>query len=163
MKRQLLVALAGVSLLLPPLLAFIWGDRNDNVLYPHPALVFIPMIFFGLHWAALAIPTVLFFVWNPKLFHDDARVPIQSLALLVLVTLLSIFWFVFSWKDGLAFQGAKYNHVVLTLNVLWSVILWLMFVRSRQLKQSFQLSLVFHWLLFAWLAWYAFPFFGELI
>jgi hypothetical protein len=164
MKKQFLTSFAGLSLVVPPLFFLLTGrgDSSDSILYPRPALVLMPM-FFGLRWAALAIPTLLFFLWNPRLFCGDTEVPKRSHVLLSLATLSSVLWFIACWKDGLAVQGARYNYSLLAINLVWITVLWIMFARGRKTKQSFLVNLLFHWLLFAWLAWYAFPFFGEMI
>ncbi len=130
--------------------------------YPFPALVLIPA-FFGLRWAAVAVPMVLFFVWNAGLFNGDARVPKRSYVLLIVATLVNALWFIVGWKDGLAIQGARYNYSVCMINIAWITVLWVMFARSRKAEASFKMNLLFHWMFFAWLAWYAFPFFGEFI
>jgi hypothetical protein len=77
--------------------------------------------------------------------------------------LLSPLWFVGGWRDGAIVQGLHYNFSVLGINVVWLAILWLILARSWKAQPSFRFNLLFHWLLFAWLAWYAFPFFGEFI
>jgi len=131
------------------------------LLYPFPALMFIPS--FLLHRAAVLVPVLLFFAWNPGLFGGEARVPRRSYILLIVVTGLSVVWFAVGWRDGLAVQGASYNYGVGVINALWIAILWLLFSWSRRGEPSFRTNLVLHWAMFAWLAWYAFPFMGELI
>jgi hypothetical protein len=37
-----------------------------------------------------------------------------------------------------------------------------LFARYQQRDITFRLVLALHWLLFSWLAWYAFPYLGEL-
>ena len=123
--------------------------------------MFIPALF-GLRQAAVAVPVVLFLVWNPGLFQGDAAVPKRSYVLLIILTLLNVLWFVVGWKDGLAMQGEKYNYSVCGANIVWIAALWMLFARCRKTEPSFKSNLLFHWMLFAWLAWYAFPFFGEL-
>jgi hypothetical protein len=159
-KSHLLTLLAGLSLLVP-VLFWLFSGEGPTMFYPFPALVFIPALF-GLRQTAVAVPVVLFFVWNPELFQGDATVPKRSHVLLIAATLLSVLWFVVGWKDGLAIQGPKYNYSVCAVNVVWIASLWLLFARSRRAEPSFKTNLLFHWMLFAWLAWYAFPFFGEM-
>jgi hypothetical protein len=161
MKSNRLTSLAGVSLLTP---VFFWllSSKGPTVLYPFPALVLVPGLF-HLRWAAVAVPMVLFFVWNPGLFRGDVKVPKRSYVLLMVTTLMSILWFVVGWRDGLAVQGAPYNYSVCTINIVWIALLWVMFAHSRKAEPSFRTNLLLHWILFAWFAWYAFPFFGEFI
>jgi hypothetical protein len=127
-----------------------------------PVLVLIPALF-GFGRAAVAIPIALFFLWNPELFKGAARTPKRSYVLMITATLLGIPWFAVGWKDGIAAQGARYNYSVLAVNIAWATVLWVLFTRNRKREPSFTANLLFHWVLFAWLAWYAFPFFGEFI
>jgi hypothetical protein len=159
MKSNGLTLLAGLSLLLPALFIL---KQEDTIFYPHPGLVLIPM-FFGLRWAAFAVPTLLFFVWNPGLFRGDAEIPRRSYVLLIVATLVNALWFIVGWKDGLAVQGAGYSYSVCMVNMVWVALLSVMFARSLKAGPSFKRNLLVHWMLFAWLAWYAFPFFGEFI
>jgi hypothetical protein len=161
--KKTLTLLAGLSLLLPAIFFFFnGGDTTDSIIYPHPALVLIPM-FLGARWGAIAVPTAFFFGWNPGLFSGDSRIPRRSYIFLIIASLLSILWFAVCWKDGLAIQGAKYNHSLLLINAAWLVLIWALFERCRGAEPSYYSNLLSHWLLFAWLAWYAFPFFGEML
>ncbi len=105
---------------------------------------------------------ILFFVWSPGLFKGDAAVPKRSYALLIVTTLLSAIWFLIGWRDGLAIQGERYNYFVCAVNVVWVGSLWLLSMINRKAEPTFKRNLLFHWIFFLWLAWYAFPFFGEM-
>ncbi len=59
-------------------------------------------------------------------------------------------------------QGVSYTHRVSALSLLWLASLWIAFVLVRKSAPSFTKNLLLHWFMFAWFAWYAFPFFGEL-
>lgn len=144
-----------------PVLFMLVSNDIPSVLYPLPVFVVLPA-FFGLHYAAAAVPALLFFMWNPGLFRGDTKVPRRSYILLKIATLLTPVWLALGWKDGLEFQGRKYNYSVLAINVCWLFALWAMSARTRKAQPSFSGNLLFHWLLFAWLAWYAFPYLGEL-
>ncbi len=160
MKSETLTLVAGLGLILPlPFLMFTKDMPSE--LYPLPVIVAIPALL-GLRYAAAAVPMLLFFLWNPALFRGEAKVPKRSYALLVAATLLSVPWFVMGWKYGLEFQGGKYNYSVLAINIGWLAGLWAMAARSRKVEPSFRARLFLHWILFAWLAWYAFPYLGEL-
>jgi hypothetical protein len=161
--NKTLTLLAGLSLLLPAIFFFFrGGDTTDSIIYPHPVLVLVPMLF-GMRLAAIAVPTAFFFAWNPGLFSGDSRIPRRSYIFLIIASLLSIVWFAVGWKDGLAIQGANYNHSLLLINAVWLALIWALFQRCRRAGPSFYSNLLSHWLLFAWLAWYAFPFFGEML
>ena len=151
---------AGLSLLLP--LAFLMVPKAlPDELYPLPGVVGIPALF-GLGYASTVIPTLLFFLWNPGLVRGAVKIPKRSFALLVITTLLSVPWFIAGWKYGLRFQGSRYTYSVLAINVSWLAGLWTMIARRWNVEPSFRANLFFHWVLFAWLAWYAFPNLGEL-
>jgi hypothetical protein len=160
MKSKLLTIAAGLSLLIP-ILFWLLAKEGPTLLYPFPALMFLPS--FLLRRAAILVPVLLFFAWNPGLFGGEARVPRRSYILLIVVTGLSVLWFALGWRDGLAVQGARYNYGVGVINALWIMVLWLLSSWSRKGEPSFRTNLVLHWAMFAWLAWYAFPFMGELI
>jgi hypothetical protein len=82
--------------------------------------------------------------------------------LLIAATLADAFWFIDGgYRYGLQFQGPSYTHGVLALNIMWIAFLWLI-VYCWKSQPRFGANLLAHWMLFAWLAWYAFPFLGEL-
>lgn len=165
MKSDRLTLIAGLSLLIPPILGLFFGflyarDQTTTVFYPIPVLYLLPAFLVGPF--AVAVPMVLFFVWNPGLFNGDSKIPKRSYILLLIATVLSALWFVGGWRDGIIVQGPRYNYSVCAINIVWITILWLMFIRNRKAEPSFKANLLVHWILFAWLAWYAFPFFGEI-
>jgi len=165
MNSNRLTLIAGLSLLIPPVAGFLYGflhanDQTATIFYPVPGLVLLPLFLIGPF--AMLVPMVFFFVWNPELFNGDAKIPKRTYVLLAVATLLSPLWFIVGWRDGIVVQGARYNYSVCAINVAWILFLWLMFVRNRKAEPSFKMNLLLHWLLFVWLAWHAFPFFGEI-
>jgi hypothetical protein len=158
MKSKFLTLLCGLSLLLP---IIVWPRLKDlpSPLYPLPFLVVAFAL--AMRYAAIAVPMLLFFVWNPGLFRGETKMPKRSYVLLAVATLLSVPWFAMGWKFGLEYQGGRYCYSVLVTNICWLAGLWLVFARTKT-ADSFAPNLFFHWMLFAWLAWYAFPYLGEL-
>jgi hypothetical protein len=166
MKSDRLTLFAGLTLLIPPLLGLFFGflyarDQTTTVFYPIPALYLLSGLFVGP--VAVAVPMVLFFIWNAELFNGAAKVPKRTYVLLAIATLLSPLWFLGGWKNGIIVQGSLYNFLVLGINVVWITVLWFMFARNWKTEPDFKVNLFLHWLLFLWLSWYAFPFFGEMI
>ena len=141
MKNKLLTIAAGLSLLIP-VLFWLFSKQGPSLLYPFPALMFIPS--FLLRRAAVLVPVMLFFVWNPGLLGGQAKVPRRSYILLIAATVLSVVWFAVGWRDGLAVQGAKYNYAISGINALWIVVLWVLFSRSRKEEPSFRTNLAVH-------------------
>lgn len=149
MRDKLWTLVAGFSLLAPIILFRApFASELPNAIYPLPALMVIPA-FLGLRQAAPAVPVLLFFVWNPRLFRGDAAVPKRSYFLLFIATLLTPLWFIVGWKDGVAYQGVKYNWSVSAVNFVWLAALWIFFIRRRKMEPSFKANLLFHWMISA--------------
>jgi hypothetical protein len=111
-------------------------------------------------WTALVLPSLLFFAWSPGLFRGRVEIPMRSRALFAVTGLLTPIWFVIGWKYGRTYQS-RFLYLFCAMNVLWLLALWLILAHSRR-RASFVCNLLFHWLLFAWLGWCAFPWLGEL-
>jgi hypothetical protein len=129
------------------------------MLRPVPALTVLPA-FLPLAKAAAAVPTLLFCAWHPGLFRGEPRVPTRSYALFIVAAIGSIICFVESWKWGLEYQGPRFMNVVYIVNIACVAFIGLAFARSWKGASTFQYSLFLHWILFAWLAWYALPYWG---
>ena len=164
-KSAVITFVAGLGLLIPAAIGLLLSGV-PTVLSPFPALTVIPALLLSdrpLVYVAVMVPMLLFFAWNPQLFRGEARIPKRSYVLLLVASALSIVDFVISWNWGLHYQGARYTVEVCLVNILWVGFLGFAFARSWRGAPSFRLSLFLHWMLFAWLAWYAFPWLGELI
>jgi hypothetical protein len=156
--------MAGIGLLVPAAVGLLASGVPTTVC-SFPALTVLPAFLLSdIHLSMLAVasPMLLFFIWNPALFRGETTVPTRSYVLLAVATVLSIFYFVFGWKLGVQYQGVHYTRVVGAVNIGWSAFLILGFFRSRKGVTSFGFNLFLHWMTFAWLAWYAFPYLGEL-
>src|SRR5229473_7558055 len=118
MKSGPLTRIIGLSLLFPASVGLL-SARLPTVLCPFPVLTVIPAFLLSslrLPMAAVIVPVLLFFVWNPGAFRGDSEIPKRSYVLLALATVLSVVWFVFGWKYGLEYQGARYAYVVCYAN-----------------------------------------------
>ena len=135
---------------------------------PMPTVTVIPAFFLASlrshppFWLAILVPAILFFAWNPGLLRGGLRVPRRSWVLLIALTVLSLAYFVGSWNYGYQYQGREHTVLMCAINGGWIVALWAMLYRSVN-TSSFSANLLFHATLFAWLAWYAFPYLGELL
>jgi hypothetical protein len=129
---------------------------------PMPALTVLPAFMLGnLYWLAVMIPAALFFLVNPQLLRGASQIPIRSLVAVAVLVNLSAGYFWALWQDGVQYQGASHLHFMCTANAVWVAALAVVLLRRRT-DSSFMTNLLFHWLLFAWLSWYAFPYLGEL-
>jgi hypothetical protein len=169
MKYILVTSIAGLGLLIPAAigLGLFPHAGAPTVLSPLPALTVIPALLLS-DWhnlgnAAVILPVLLFFLWNRQLFRGEAKVPRRSYALLSILAVLTAIDFVVSWKWGLQYEGPKFTVMVCSVNTVWLAFLGVAFARTIKGTSSFATSLFLHWMLFAWLCWYAFPWLGELI
>jgi hypothetical protein len=121
-----------------------------------PALTFWPAIFLRPPFT-LCLPVLIFVVWVP----ENAKIPWRSYALLVVSAPLNVMYCVGGWRLGLQYQGLEHTRAVCFVSIAWTALLVLAFALSWK-RRSLDHSLFLHWMLFAWLAWYAFPYLGEL-
>jgi hypothetical protein len=142
---------------------------------PLPLLVVLPGFFasglpinhpgFPFHYEVLAalasIPiSMAYLVWSA--FPVSAsRIPIRSVILFALVVLLSLVFFFGSWSYGVTYQGFFHTCAIATINGAFVLAIALVLSFHKR-SPTYALSLAFHWLLFLWLAWFAFPWLGEL-
>jgi len=164
LKDRLAVFVSGSTLLIPACLGLL-VSKVPTIFCPFPALTVLPAFALSsLHlWStAVTVPPLLFFLWNPGLFRGERKVPKRSRWLLIAAIALSVIWFIVGWSNGFHYQGAKYVYTVALANLAWIGLLSVIFRAYRRREPSFNVNLIFHWLLFAWLAWYAFPYLGEL-
>jgi hypothetical protein len=162
LKSSLATTIAGVMLLIPAAMGLLIATA-PTVLGPYPALTALPALFLSSRGVVVLLPTLVFFLWNLGLFRGETKISRKSYILLIIVAILSVIWFVVGWRDGLHYEGAGYLYKVCAINIIWFAFLSATFFwYSRGKKPSFSLNLALNWALFAWLAWYAFPYLGEL-
>ena len=110
-----------------------------------------------------AVPfAVLFVAWSFQLLRGKSRVPVRSAVLLALLALASVWHLVATWHAGVENQGYLHTALMGAVNAFAAIGLALL-LRSAVTVPSFARSLAFHGLMFAWVAWCAFPWLGELI
>ncbi len=161
MKYQTVTLTAGIALIVPAALG-LFLSGVPTIVCPFPALTILPAFLLGrAYWLAVVIPTLLFFAWSPRLFRGQPRFPRRTLVLLGVLTALSGLYFVTDWRYGIEYQGPRFTHVMCFVNIAWLLLLWISVI-GRSGRPSFAANLLVHWILFAWLAWYAFPYLGEL-
>ena len=163
MKPWLSTLFAGIALLIPAALG-LYSSETPSIFGPLPLLTVGPIMLLKLRPSlVVVIPSLLFFAGGWSLFRGDQTIPKRTIGLFLVLTVLDIIWFILGWNFGLRYQGPTYTHLTCAINAIWIVILAVLFVRWRERKISFRSNVFIHWLLIAWLAWYAFPYLGELI
>jgi hypothetical protein len=156
--------IASLSLLIPAAAGLLTSGIPRSYC-PLPILTVVPAFVLSWHHledVAITLPSLLFLAWTPDLLHGQVNVPKRSYRLLAVLTVLSVFYFATGWKLGVDYEGIEYTRAVCFINLIWIVLLAIAFLRVRKTGSSFRSNLMLHWTLFAWLAWYAFPYLGEL-
>ena len=92
--------------------------------------------------------------------RERAKLPKRTVWATATLTVLTVLDFSIEWKYGIEFHGPEYTITVALINAVWLGLLWWVAVRAWR-RPSFKTILVTHWLMFAWLSWYAFPYLGE--
>jgi hypothetical protein len=153
----LLAAIASIGLGLPSM-------PSPSTYSPFPLMTMLPALILSelrLETAAVLVPVVLFFAWAPGLLMREAsRLPKRTVWAIATLTALTVLDFSIEWKHGVEFHGPQYTTTVALINVVWLGLLWWVAVRAWR-QPSFKKILLTHWLMFAWLSWYAFPYLGE--
>jgi len=155
---------AGLSLILIPIVGLLlMAIPYGYLIYPLPLAVLVPATLLA-RWGFLAavFPALLFWAWSAHLFRGDAKLPLRSVILFWVLVGFSFLYFIVAWNDGVVWQGYAHVLVVIALNLLYGYFLWRLLANSRA-QPSFRHNLLFHWALFAWLAWLAFPLLGEFL
>jgi hypothetical protein len=165
MRKTFFALLAGLCLLLP---GYFGSHDTVGILSPDPML---PFIFAGLleryrYWIdvqtiLVVLPAALFLAWNPSLLCGQTGTPKRTYVVAALVVVLDVAYLVASWNLGVKYEGIEYTAFVTAGNVGWIAILSVLFISSWKGEASFAWNLALHWVLFAWLAWFAFPYLGE--
>jgi hypothetical protein len=111
------------------------------------AMMFVPALFLAWSWSTVSA--------------GAARIPVRSAVLFSVVAFLSVGDLVFGSQYGVQYQGRDYVAAVWMINVPWWIGLsTLIFVADKWPRPW--LNLTFHFAFFAWLAWCALPYLGEL-
>jgi hypothetical protein len=164
MGARLVVIAVGLSLLIPAWIG-LFSSGVPTLYSPLPTLTIVPafeLARWDLQYLAVLVPSILFFLWNPGLLLSQRpNLPKRTVVVLGLLTVLTVVDCVLEWKYGVQYRGTRHTIVVYIINVMWLASLWWTVVRFQR-HPSFRGNLFSHWLLFAWLAWYAFPYLGEL-
>jgi hypothetical protein len=164
-RATVITILAALGLLIPASIG-LFLSGVPTIFSPFPALTVIPALMLAqwhLEYAAVLPPALAFLLWNPQLLRAEGKIPKRSYVLFALIVVLSAVDLALEWKRGWLYHGPSYTAIVCSINIAWIGFLSLAFRRCLNKASSFQTSLFVHWMLFAWLCWYAFPWLGELI
>ncbi len=159
-KRRIFITV--VCALGTPVVAHIsTSTRIQTTLSPRPLLSIFPLYFgFPLRGSAIMIGAFLLYAW-PITRSSRGPIPIRATSLLSLASLLSIGWLITTWRDGLGYHGPAHIVAIACINAIVIGTLWWLWACNHR-NGSFSFRMTFATLLFYWLFWYAFPWFGPM-
>jgi hypothetical protein len=139
-----------------------------TVLSPLNLVVMLPLMFAS-EWlnyravvlAILVVP-LFYCVWCYPAWTNRPEVPLRSLVLFAIFAILSAIYLATSYLyDGVDYQGRAHRIALAVINICWYVAILGLAIAGRR-RPTYGMNLAFHAALFSWLAWYAFPWLGEL-
>jgi hypothetical protein len=144
----------------------VWTS-GPTLLRPMNVVVLLPLFMSGAMFgklglvAGLFVPGV-FLVWCWTIILDgDPKVPLRSLVLLVGAILISACDLALGGEYALQYQSEDYLRGVRVISAVWWISLAALALLAKCFPNAF-LNHIFHFALFAWLAWYALPYCGEM-
>jgi hypothetical protein len=108
----------------------------------------------------LIVPAA-FCVWSLSALHGGTTIPNRSLILMIVAVALSAIWWVIGFDVGIKYNGATYVAGITTINLACYAVMGVLAIAGR-LHPTYARNLMFHGVLFGWLAWMAFPYLGEI-
>jgi hypothetical protein len=126
---------------------------------PLPLHMFLLVLVLGPF--TLLLPPMFFWTWSNGLFNGQEDIPRRSLIALIVLGVLAAIHYFASWQYGIEYQGRTHTMVVGVVTLIFLVSLGALAYMARR-QPSWGKSLAFHWLLFLWFCYYAFPALGEL-
>jgi hypothetical protein len=104
----------------------------------------------------------LFCIWCGPLFYGEPTGAWRTRAAAAMVTLLSLLWFHAEWEFGLKYETFPFTRATAIGSLVFSVVIGAILASAHR-RRSFIWSLAANFLIFAWLATYAFPYLGEML
>ena len=132
---------------------------------PLPILFIVPIFHLELvrdmWWPLYFATPILFLLVNIPLARGSARIRHWLLIPLLILQVLNWLWIFSFFSFSLGYHGVDYTLAVSFINAgLLLALSGLWFANHR--RQRFLISLLFHWLAWAWITVYLFPYLGEL-
>ncbi|MBN2216304.1 MAG: hypothetical protein JW719_02900 [Pirellulales bacterium] len=128
---------------------------------PLNLLVLVPAMLIGGRVAAVVLIPLVSCLWCRPVFRGRPNVPVCSVVLLVVAVILSALNLAFGFDYASHYHGLAYAVTATLVNVSCWIVLGVVLLWAMRCPSSSH-NLAFHVAMFAWLAWYAFPYLGEL-
>jgi hypothetical protein len=104
---------------------------------------------------------IAFLAWSTHLWRGEVAIPKRSRNLAMLIFVASVLWFMWSGQVAVQTKGLFYVILMQGFNVLIASILVLLY-RLNRAEPKFGMTYAYHWLMFAWIGWCAFPWMGPI-
>lgn len=105
------------------------------------------------------LTSILFWTLGVRLLLGHSILPFYSALVLLLLAIANGLWLALCFRTGKRYQRPAHTGIVVLANAVFSGTLVGIAWRGRR-RPSYAKSYAFHWLLAAWIAWYAFPYLG---
>lgn len=133
--------------------------QHFPILSPHALLSVLATAAGGDVGTMFVLPLAFLF-WTLPFKPQRPGIPFRSVALAYGIAMFNVPFIAGGLGYGVKYQGMSF---VVAVTVENAVVMSLLLVLGSRLRRrpSPQLAFAFHWVLFAWLAWCAFPWLGE--
>lgn len=128
---------------------------------PLNLLVLVPAMLIGGRVAAVVLIPLVFCLWCLPVLRGQPNVPVRSVVLVVGAVMLSALNLAFGFDYASHYHGLTYTIGATLVSITCWIVLGIVLLLAKRCPSSGH-SLAFHVAMFAWLAWYAFPYLGEL-
>ena len=119
----------------------------------------LPYRIFILSLLAAGPITIAYIAWSLPC-RASPKIPMRSIFIWLMVCILSILAFTLSWDSSIKWRGTMFTIALAILNVIIAALCGLFIIVNRR-RPSLTSVIVFHGILFTWLAWGDFPWLGE--
>lgn len=146
------------------LILVVWQSISSNIpsiTSPWPIWLMLLMWLFYPKYFVILLPVLLMWIWHKGLPQNKAMIPKRSWLLFYCLIVLSLLYFVLNIYSGIEHQGKYYVITILVINVVVVSINVQIGLKARKMP-GYRLNVIFDWILFAWSASYAFPYFGQM-
>lgn len=132
-----------------------------NLIVVAPVLLLAPTLGSATNIAVAMVFAVLAVIWCIPIVRRGTRIPTRSVVLLVVAGALAIACLAMDYLSGSIRRPTEHAVCVVAISLGWWMALCMLVIMARR-RPSISRNLMFHVALFAWLAWYAIPYLGEL-
>jgi hypothetical protein len=171
MHSQTVKRLAAVIFGIIALVGISWlsvRTGSPTVTSPFPLAVVWPLLEADEHFgnsfhfmAYLAVPAA-FLLWSFHLLFARDEIPRRSWVVFPVAVVANAIWCISIARFGLDYHGLSYTLPVIAIAILLSLAIVRLMISARR-RATWSINYTVHLIFFAWLAWYAFPWLGELI